>query len=129
MGDSLYREVILEHSKNPRNKGTLNPADFSYQDVNPLCGDEIRIDVRVEGDRVADIKFSGRGCAISQAAASMLTELALGQPVAEVKEISKEDILDELGAPIGPARMKCALLGLKVLKAGLYGVAPADDTF
>lgn len=128
MGDSLYREVILEHSKNPRNKGTLDPADFSYQDVNPLCGDEIRIDVRVEGDRVADIKFSGRGCAISQAAASMLTELALGQPVAEVKEISKEDILDELGVPIGPARMKCALLGLKVLKAGLYGVAPADDS-
>ena len=128
MGDSLYREVILEHSKNPRNKGTLDPADFSYQDVNPLCGDEIRIDVRVDGDRVADIKFSGRGCAISQAAASMLTELALGQPVAEVKEISKEDILDELGVPIGPARMKCALLGLKVLKAGLYGVAPPDDS-
>src|SRR3712207_1329489 len=115
MGDSLYRELILEHSKNPRNKGTLDPADFSYQDVNPLCGDEIRIDVRVEGDRVVDIRFSGRGCAISQAAASMLTEMASGQPVAEVKEITKEDILDELGVPIGPARMKCALLGLKVL--------------
>ena len=128
MGDSLYRELILDHSKNPRHKGTLDPADFSYQDVNPLCGDEIRIDIRVEDERVADIKFSGRGCAISQAATSLLTEMALGQPVAEVKEISKEDILDELGVPIGPARMKCALLGLKVLKAGLYGVAPADDS-
>ncbi len=127
MGDSLYREVILDHSKSPRNKGTLDPADYSYQDVNPLCGDEIRIDVRVEDDRVADIKFSGRGCAISQAAASMLTELALGQPVAEVKAISKEDILEELGVPIGPARIKCALLGLKVLKAGLYGVVPTDE--
>lgn len=127
MGDSLYRELILDHSKNPRNKGILDPADFSYQDVNPLCGDEIRIDVRVEADHVSDIKFSGRGCAISQAAASMLTELALGQPVAEVKAITKEDLLEELGVPIGPARMKCALLGLKVLKAGLYGVALPDE--
>jgi nitrogen fixation NifU-like protein len=127
MGDSLYREVILDHSKNPRNKGTLDPADFSYEDDNPLCGDEIRIDVRVENDRVADIKFSGQGCAISVAAASMLTEMALGQPVAEVKEISKEDMLEELGVPVGPARMKCALLGLKVLKAGLYGVPPTDN--
>ncbi len=128
MGDSLYRELILDHSKNPRNKGTLDPADYTYEDVNPLCGDEIRIDVRVADDRVTDIKFSGRGCAISQAAASMLTELALGQPVAEVKAISKEDILEELGVPIGPARMKCALLGLKVLKAGLYGMAPTDES-
>jgi nitrogen fixation NifU-like protein len=128
MGDSLYRELILDHSKNPRNKGTLDPADYSYEDDNPLCGDEIRIDVRVEGDRVSDIKFSGQGCAISVAAASMLTEMALGKPVGDVKEISKEDMLAELGVPIGPARMKCALLGLKVLKAGLYGVAPADDS-
>jgi nitrogen fixation NifU-like protein len=126
--DSLYREVILDHSKNPRNKGSLDPADFSYQDVNPLCGDEIRIDLRVDGDRVSDIKFSGRGCAISQAATSMLTELVMGQPVEEVKQISKEDVLEELGVPIGPARMKCALLGLKVLKAGLYGVVPSDES-
>ena len=128
MVDSIYRELILDHSKNPRNKGTLEPHDYSYQDVNPLCGDEIRIDVRVEDDRVMDIKFSGRGCAISQAAASMLTEMAIGQPLSEVKEISKEDILEELGVPIGPARMKCALLGLKVLKAGLYGVSQTDDS-
>ena len=128
MADSLYRALILDHSKNPRNKGTLDSADFSYQDVNPLCGDEIRIDIRVEDDRVADIKFSGRGCAISQAAASMLTEMVMGQPVEVVKALGKEDVLDELGVPIGPARMKCALLGLKVLKAGLYGVAPTDDS-
>jgi nitrogen fixation NifU-like protein len=125
--DSLYRELILDHSKNPRNKGTLDPADYSYQDVNPLCGDEIRIDLRVEDDHVSDIKFSGRGCAISQAATSMLTEMVMGQPVEAVKQISKEDVLEELGVPIGAARMKCALLGLKVLKAGLYGVAPPDD--
>ena len=105
MGDSLYREHILDHSKNPRNQGTLDPADYSYEDDNPLCGDEIRIDVRVEDDRVADIKFSGRGCAISVAAASMLTEMAMGQPVETVKVLSKEDILDELGVPIGPARL------------------------
>jgi len=128
MGDSLYRELIMDHSKHPRNKGTLDPHDYSYQDVNPLCGDEIRIDIRVQDDVVSDIKFSGRGCAISQAAASMLTEMVLGQPVAEVKTLAKEDLLEELGVPIGPARMKCALLGLKVLKAGLYGVAPADDS-
>lgn len=126
--DSLYRELILDHSKNPRNKGTLDPADYSYQDVNPLCGDEIRIDLRVEDDHVSDIKFSGRGCAISQAATSMLTEMVMGQPVEAVKQISKEDVLEELGVPIGAARMKCALLGLKVLKAGLYGVAPSDDS-
>lgn len=126
--DSLYREVILDHSKNPRNKGSLDPADFSYQDVNPLCGDEIRIDLRIEDDCVSDVKFSGRGCAISQAAASMLTEMVMGQPVEAVKAISKDDVLEELGVPIGPARMKCALLGLKVLKAGLYGVVPSDDS-
>lgn len=128
MGDSLYRELILDHSKNPRNKGTLDPSDYSYQDVNPLCGDEVRIDLRVEKDVVSDVKFSGRGCAISQAATSMLTEMIIGRPVEAVKAISKEDVLEELGVPIGPARMKCALLGLKVLKAGLYGVAPADDS-
>jgi nitrogen fixation protein NifU and related proteins len=125
--DNLYREVILDHYKNPRNKGTLEPADFSYEDTNPLCGDEIRIDLRVEGDRVSDIKFSGRGCAISQAAASILTEMVANQPLDEVKALTKDDLLDELGVPIGPARMKCALLGLKVLKAGIYGVPPHDE--
>jgi nitrogen fixation NifU-like protein len=127
MAEDLYREIILDHYRRPRNKGTLDPADFSYEDTNPLCGDEVRIDLRVAGDRVADVKFSGRGCAISQAAASILTEMVEGRPLNEVKALTKDDMLDELGVPISPARMKCALLGLKVLKAGLYGVAQADE--
>ncbi len=128
MTDSLYREAILDHYRNPRNQGTLDPADFSYEDVNPLCGDEIRIDVRTDGERVTDVRFSGRGCAISQAAASILMEMVEGQPLDEVKAISREDLLEELGVPISPARMKCAMLGLKVLKAGIYGVPPGDDS-
>ena len=127
MTDSIYREQILDHNKNPRNKGTLENPQFTYQDVNPLCGDEIRIDVQTDGQRVTDIRFSGRGCAISQAAASILTEMVDGQTLDDVKAISREDLLDELGVPISPARMKCAMLGLKVLKAGIYGVPPADD--
>ena len=123
----LYREVILDHSRNPRNKGQLDPADFSYEDTNPLCGDEVRIDLRVVDDRVSEIKFSGRGCAISQASASMLTEMVAGRPLDEVKALTKDDLLDELGIPVSPARLKCALLGLKVLKAGIYGVAQDDD--
>jgi nitrogen fixation NifU-like protein len=125
--DSLYREAILDHYRNPRNKGMLDPADYTYEDVNPLCGDEIRIDVRSDGERVTEIRVSGRGCAISQAAASMLTEMVEGRPLDEVKAIGREDLLDELGVPISPARMKCAMLGLKVLKAGLYGIPPAED--
>lgn len=128
MTDSLYREAILDHYRNPRNKGTLNPAEFSYEDVNPLCGDEIRIDLRTDGERVTEIRFSGRGCAISQAAASMLTEMVEGRPLEEVKAISRDDLLDELGVPISPARMKCAMLGLKVLKAGIYGVPQSDES-
>jgi nitrogen fixation NifU-like protein len=125
--DSIYREIILEHYQHPKNKGVLDPHDFSYEDVNPLCGDEIRIDVRVEGDRVSDIKFSGRGCAVSQASASILTEMVEGKRLDEVKEIGKEELLDEIGIPVSPARMKCALLGLKVLKAGVYGLDHATS--
>jgi nitrogen fixation protein NifU and related proteins len=126
--DSLYREAILDHFRNPRNKGTLDPADFTYEDVNPLCGDEIHMDLRTDGERITEVRFSGRGCAISQAAASILTEMVEGRPLDEVKAISREDLLDELGVPISPARMKCAMLGLKVLKAGIYGVPQADDS-
>ena len=125
MADSIYREIILEHSKNPRNRGTLDPADFSYEDVNPLCGDEVRIDVRVKDDNVAEIKFSGRGCAVSQASASILTEMVEGMSIDFIKQITKDDLLDEIGIPVSPARLKCALLSLKVLKAGLYGVDQA----
>ena len=117
----LYREQILDHYRNPRNHGTLEPNDGSFEDTNPLCGDRVRMDVRLEGDRIAEIRFSGRGCAISQASASMLTEMVEGQNVQAVRELTKEDLLEEIGIPISPARLKCALLPLKVLKATAYG--------
>jgi len=121
--DDMYREVILDHYKNPRNKGTLDPHDFSYEDENPLCGDKLRIDVRLDAEqRIKEVAFSGRGCAISQASASMLTEAIIGKTVDEVKQMSKDDILDMLGIELGPVRLKCALLSLKVLKAGAYGL-------
>jgi nitrogen fixation protein NifU and related proteins len=128
--DDFYRELILDHYKNPRNKGTLDPYDFSYEDDNPLCGDRIRIDLRVDGDnRVTDVAFTGRGCAISQASASLLTEEIRGKTLDEIKQISKEDILEMLGIELGPVRLKCALLSLKVLKAGAYGLKgwPGED--
>ncbi len=127
-GDSIYREIILEHYKNPSNKGTLDPNDFTYEDVNPLCGDEIRIDVRVEADRVSDIKFSGRGCAISQASASLLTDQVRGKTVAQLGEIGQEQVLDELGIEISPARLKCALLSLETLQGALERVPSAAQS-
>jgi nitrogen fixation NifU-like protein len=125
----LYREQILDHYRNPRNHGTLDPHDASFEDTNPLCGDRVRIDLRLDGDTIADIKFSGRGCAISQAATSMLTEMVKGQQIQDVRELTRDDLLDELGIPISPARIKCALLGLKVLKATAYGYQgwPGED--
>lgn len=127
MADSLYREVILDHYRNPRNRGTLDPADYSYEDSNPLCGDEVRIDVRVADGLVSDIRFTGRGCAVSLAATSILTEMVQGRPLDEVKALTKDDLLEELGIPVSPARLKCALLGLKVLKAGIYGVGHDEE--
>ena len=126
----LYREQILDHSRNPRNHGTLEPNDGSFEDTNPLCGDRVRMDIRRDGDRIADIRFSGRGCAISQASASMLTELVKGQDIQVVRELTKDDLLEEIGIPISPARLKCALLPLKVLKASAYGYEgwPGEDT-
>lgn len=118
----LYREVILDHYRNPRNAGTIENPDMTYEDTNPLCGDRIRIDLKVIEGKVADIKFSGRGCAISQASTSMLTELIQGKELEEIRSLTAQDLLDELGIPISPARVKCALLGLKVLKAGAYGI-------
>lgn len=121
--DDLYRDLILDHYKNPRHKGTLDPHDFSYEDENPLCGDKLRIDVRLdEQKRVKEVAFSGRGCAISQASASMLTESIVGKSLAEVKQLTKDDVLEMLGIELGPVRLKCALLSLKVLKSGAYGL-------
>lgn len=120
--DSIYRENILEHSKHPQNKGQLDPYDYAFEDTNPLCGDEVRIELRVNDDDViTEVAFSGQGCAISQASASMLTEIVIGMSVDEVKSMPKEELLEEVGIELSPARLKCALLSLNVLKASLYG--------
>jgi nitrogen fixation NifU-like protein len=122
--EDLYRENILDHYQNPRHHGILEDPDISYQDDNPLCGDVIRIDLKVDDEeRITDVAFSGEGCAISQASASMLTEEILGKTLGEVKALGKEDVLEMLGIQLGPVRLKCALLSLKVLKAGVYGLA------
>ncbi|HCU79683.1 MAG: SUF system NifU family Fe-S cluster assembly protein [Chloroflexi bacterium] len=121
--EDMYREVILDHYKNPRFNGELDPADISYQDDNPLCGDMIRIDLRIDdNNRVIECAFSGQGCAISQASASMLMEDIQGKSLEEIKGYTREDILDMLGIELGPVRLKCAMLSLKVLKVGAYGV-------
>lgn len=124
----LYREQILDHYRNPHNHGVLDPHDASYEDTNPLCGDRIRIDLRIESGVVADIAFSGRGCAISQASTSILTDLVKGESLDEIMAFDKEDLLEELGIPISPARVKCALLGLHVLKTSVDQYAREHDT-
>lgn len=126
--DDFYRELIIDRYKNPHNKGTLDPHDYSYEDDNPLCGDEVRIDVRVnENDVVTEASFDGQGCAISMASADLLVENIIGKPLTEIKEMSKEDILEMLGIELGPVRLKCALLSLKVLKAGVYGLEEVEE--
>lgn len=120
MSDDIYREIILDHYRNPRNKGKLLGADVSVHDSNPLCGDEIDIHLKLEEGKIKDIKFEGRGCAISQASASMLTEMVLDKPLNLVRDLAKQDILENIGLTnLGPARIKCALLSLKVLKMGM----------
>jgi len=121
--DDLYREQIIDRYKNPLMRGELDPHDYSYEDDNPLCGDRIRIDLRVDGQGlITEAAFSGTGCAISQASADLLVESVVGKSLDEVKSLSKEDLLGMLGIELGPVRLKCALLSLKVLKAGVYGV-------
>ncbi len=120
--DDLYRENIIDHFRHPRHKGHLDAPDVHYHDVNPFCGDEITIELKLDGDQVQEAAFDGKGCAISQAAASMLIDEIQGKTLDEVKALDKDDILDLLGIPIGPVRMKCALLSLKVLKAGVWGM-------
>lgn len=119
---NIYQEELLDHYENPSNYGTLPNPDISHEEDNPLCGDRIRIDLLIENDIIKEVRFSGHGCTISLAAASMLTEEIAGKPLAEVKELSRDDILAMIGIPLGPVRVKCALLPLKVLKAGAYGI-------
>ena len=120
--DDLYREVILDHYKNPRGDGVIEGADASAEGVNPLCGDEVSIFVQFaeDGETVDDVKFSGRGCAISQASTSMLMEMVKGRKAQEIAELPKEELLEEVGIPLTPIRLKCALLGLGVLKVALH---------
>ena len=120
--DALYREAILDHYKHPRYKGHLDHPDIRYHDHNPFCGDELTIELKVTDGVVTEAAFDGRGCAISQATASMLMDEIVGKSTEELKQLDKEYILEMLGIEIGPVRLKCALLSLKVLKAGLYGL-------
>ena len=119
--EQLYREVILDHYKNPRSHGLLEPHDAYAEGQNPLCGDEVAVSVRFgDGDMIEDVGFEGRGCAISQAATSMLTELVRGRSAADVAAMPKEELLEQIGIPLTPVRLKCAILGLGVLKVALH---------
>jgi nitrogen fixation protein NifU and related proteins len=136
--ESLYREVILDHYKNPRGHGVIEDADAEAEGQNPLCGDEVSIYVAFgeDGETIDDVKFSGRGCAISQAATSMLMEMAKGRTADQVATLDKDELLDEIGVPLTPVRLKCAMLGLTTLKVALHkakgtplpeGLAGFDD--
>jgi len=118
---SIYSEIILDYYRHPRNKGSLNNPKIKAKDSNPLCGDVVEIQIELDGDsHVKDVKFNGQGCAISQASASMLTELVKGKSLDDVRKISKENVLSLIGGELSGVRMKCALLSLKVLKTGVY---------
>ena len=130
--DQLYREVILDHYKNPRGHGVIEDADAQAEGFNPLCGDEVTIYVQFEedGETIDEVKFSGRGCAISQASTSMLMEMVKGRKADEIAALPKEELLEEIGIPLTPIRLKCALLGLGVLKVALHrakGTALPDE--
>lgn len=127
--DDFYREEILEHYTHPHNYGTMEDPDITHEEDNPLCGDRIRFDIQLEedGETVKDVRFSAVGCAISKASASMLSDLLIGQTLDEIKKLSNEDVVEELGIDLGPVRLKCALLPLKVVKVGAYGLDGWSD--
>jgi len=126
--DDLYREIIIEHYKNPYHKGHIENSDFAFEDENPLCGDHIHIDLAVDSNNnVIDAKFDGQGCAISIASTDLLIEKIIGQNVEDLKKLNKQDILDLLGIDLSPVRLKCALLSLKVLKAAVYELDEASE--
>ena len=126
--DDLYREIIIEHYKNPQHKGKLDNSDFSFEDENPLCGDHIQIELRVDDNQnVVDAKFDGHGCAISISAADLLLDTIVGKSIEDLKKLGKQDVLDLLGIELSPVRLKCALLSLKVLKAAVYELNEASD--
>jgi nitrogen fixation NifU-like protein len=132
MSDQMYREVILDHYKNPRGHGVIEDADAHAEGLNPLCGDEVTIYVQFDedGETIDEVKFSGRGCAISQASTSMLMEMVKGRKADEIAALPKEELLEEIGIPLTPIRLKCALLGLGVLKVALHrakGTALPDE--
>ncbi|HIH43346.1 TPA: SUF system NifU family Fe-S cluster assembly protein [Candidatus Woesearchaeota archaeon] len=123
--EDMYRENIMDHFKNPRNHGVVENPDIGFADNNPLCGDEIGITVKLNKDKnekptIAEIKFNGKGCAISQASASMLTEQVVGMRLEDVKKMKTDEVIKNLGIPLQPIRVKCAILGFKVLEAGIF---------
>jgi nitrogen fixation NifU-like protein len=120
--DDFYRDYILDHYRNPRNFGTLENPDAQAEDLNPLCGDQIRVQLKLDsGGKIEDVRFSGKGCAISQASTSMLTETVKGMKLEDVAKLSKDAVLDNVGIGISPTRLKCAMLGLRVLKSAAIG--------
>jgi nitrogen fixation NifU-like protein len=124
MFDDLYRENILDHSRNMRHRGALDPADVDFEATNPLCGDRLRLTMQVDAnDRIVGVGWEGEGCAVSQAAASMLGERIIGMSLEEARQIGKDDIFEMIGIPLSMNRVKCALLSLKALKVGAYGLA------